>query len=289
MLSPEFMADYSIGSQNTDLASNPYAWMVTFLVISMWSIFFAVGVAVYWSPTIVACIYKHPYLAGIAVLNTFLGITLVGWAVALAWAFTKPQTSQSVIVNTSSSSSGQGRFLRMKVEIYGDGACIKNPGPGGYGTIVICGNDRQEFGEGFRWTTNNRMEILSIIAGLRILPNPSHVTIVSDSKYVIDAIHKGWIRKWKRKGWVTSQRKSVLNIDLWLEMDALMSKHKVTPLWVKGHGSGMSKDTVENNRCHNMAERNAHRSAIFVDEVYEAINPISHKGSTKITKVALSE
>lgn len=133
-------------------------------------------------------------------------------------------------------------------KIYTDGACSGNPGPGGYGTIVVIDGTEKEYSEGFIETTNNRMELLGVIRGLDMLEEPCDVTVTSDSKYVVDAFEKGWLENWKRKNWRKSDKKPVKNKDLWEQLDALTTKHNVTFNWVKGH------DGHEfNERCDTLA------------------------------------
>lgn len=137
-----------------------------------------------------------------------------------------------------------------KVDIYTDGACSGNPGPGGYGAVLIYGNHRKELSEGYKKTTNNRMEILAVIKALQALKEPCEVTLYSDSKYVIDAITKGWVKKWKKNNWKRNKTELALNVDLWKIMLNLLSVHNVEFIWVKGHA-----DNVENERCDFLARQ----------------------------------
>ena len=100
------------------------------------------------------------------------------------------------------------------VEIYTDGACSGNPGAGGYGVVLLYGSARKELSEGYRLTTNNRMEVLAVIKGLEALKEPCQVTLYSDSKYVVDAIQKGWVKKWKANGWYRNKKEKASNVDL---------------------------------------------------------------------------
>ncbi|MFC1467191.1 ribonuclease HI [Verrucomicrobiota bacterium] len=134
------------------------------------------------------------------------------------------------------------------IEIYTDGACSGNPGPGGYGTVLISGKHRKELSGGFRKTTNNRMELLACIEGLRALKRPSTVALTSDSKYVVDAIKQGWAKRWRSKGWQLSPTKAAKNPDLWKELLDLCDKHSVDFHWVKGHSGH-----PENERCDELA------------------------------------
>jgi ribonuclease HI len=120
------------------------------------------------------------------------------------------------------------------VTIYSDGACLGNPGPGGYGTVLLTGAHRKELSGGYRRTTNNRMELMGAIAALEALKRPSTVAITTDSTYVKDGITK-WVHAWKKRGWQTADKKPVKNQDLWERLDALCRKHQVTWHWVRGH------------------------------------------------------
>lgn len=137
---------------------------------------------------------------------------------------------------------------RSSVVLFTDGACSGNPGAGGYCAILQCrGNERVISGYR-RNTTNNRMELIAVIEGLKTLEVPCNVHVISDSKYVCDAVNQGWIRNWKRNGWRKSDKKPVLNIDLWTEFDRLISIHDVEFEWVKGHAGH-----PENERCDRIA------------------------------------
>ncbi len=134
------------------------------------------------------------------------------------------------------------------VTIYTDGACSGNPGPGGWGAILMYGAHKRELSGGERQTTNNRMELTGVIEALRALKEPCTVELYSDSKYVIDALEKGWARGWKARGWVKSDKKPALNPDLWEVLLGLCDYHKVNLHWVKGHASN-----PYNNRCDELA------------------------------------
>ncbi len=125
--------------------------------------------------------------------------------------------------------------MTKEVIIYTDGACRGNPGPGGYGTILLYKNHKKILRGGFRHTTNNRMELLAVIEGLRSLKFICHVKVFTDSRYICDAINKGWLNKWKSKNWMRTPDDAIKNQDLWKDLDALIVKHKVEFNWVKGH------------------------------------------------------
>ncbi|MCQ2253427.1 MAG: ribonuclease HI [Bacteroidales bacterium] len=132
----------------------------------------------------------------------------------------------------------------MQITIYTDGASRGNPGPGGYGTVLISGPYRREISEGFKVTTNNRMELLAVIIGLEALKKPGmDVTIYSDSKYVVDSVEKGWVFGWVKKGFAGKK-----NPDLWKRFLNIYRQHNVKFVWIKGHN-----DTPENERCDRMA------------------------------------
>ena len=132
------------------------------------------------------------------------------------------------------------------VTIYTDGACSGNPGPGGWGAILRYRDTEKELSGGAAETTNNRMELTAVIEALRLLREPCIVELYSDSKYVIDALSKGWARGWKARGWVKSDKKPALN--LWEQLLALTEVHQVRCHWVKGHA-----ENEHNNRCDQMA------------------------------------
>ncbi len=134
------------------------------------------------------------------------------------------------------------------VEIYSDGACSGNPGPGGYGTILVCGETIKELSGGEKNTTNNRMELMGAIAGLECLKYPCKVTLTSDSKYLVDAVNLGWARSWQKNGWRKSDKKPALNSDLWERLLSLLDKHDVTLFWIKGHNGH-----PYNERCDRLA------------------------------------
>ena len=134
------------------------------------------------------------------------------------------------------------------VTLYTDGACSGNPCPGGWGAILCYGEHELSLSGGEAHTTNNRMELTAVIEGLKKLKEPCIVELYSDSKYVIDALSKGWAWGWKKKGWVKSDKKPALNPDLWDVLLALVQTHEVHYHWVKGHA-----DNVYNNRCDAMA------------------------------------
>lgn len=135
-----------------------------------------------------------------------------------------------------------------KVNLYTDGACRGNPGPGGWGAILEYKGIEKELSGGENPTTNNRMELSAAIMGLRALNEPCEVTLTSDSKYLVDGISKGWAKSWRAKGWKKSDGSAALNPDLWAELLDLFDKHKVELVWVKGH-AGHPK----NERCDALA------------------------------------
>ena len=121
------------------------------------------------------------------------------------------------------------------VDIYTDGACRGNPGKGGWGAVLVYKGVEKELSGGERMTTNNRMELSGVIAALSALREPCEITLTSDSKYVVDAVTKGWARSWKAKGWKKADNSPALNSDLWDKLLSLLDYHQVTFVWVKGH------------------------------------------------------
>ncbi len=135
-----------------------------------------------------------------------------------------------------------------KVTVYTDGACRGNPGPGGYGAILVYGAHEKELSGGEKSTTNNRMELSAAIAALEALKEPCEVTLYSDSKYLVDAINLGWLVSWQKQNYRRGTAKAVLNPDLWEKIAALIQKHQVTFVWVKGHAGH-----AYNERCDALA------------------------------------
>lgn len=125
--------------------------------------------------------------------------------------------------------------MKKHVDIYTDGACKGNPGPGGYGIVLVYREIEKKMSRGFRSTTNNRMELLAAITALEALNESCDVTLYSDSKYLIDGMTKGWAKSWKAKGWIKSDKKKALNTDLWDRMLTLDNTHDIKYVWVKGH------------------------------------------------------
>lgn len=134
------------------------------------------------------------------------------------------------------------------MDIYTDGACSGNPGPGGYGAILSCKGKIKELSGGEANTTNNRMEIMAAIAGLSALKKPCEVTLYSDSKYLVDAITKRWVYRWRDNNWMRNKTDAALNVDLWERLLKLLETHQVTFAWVKGHAGH-----PQNERCDRLA------------------------------------
>lgn len=148
-----------------------------------------------------------------------------------------------------------------EIKIYTDGSSRGNPGPGGYGVILLSGHHRKELSKGFRLTTNNRMELLAVIAGLEaIKKNELPVTVYSDSQYVINSINKGWLKNWIRTDFKGGKK----NKDLWLQFDDIAASFKLKFIWVKGHA-----DNPYNNRCDELATTAADGKNLGIDEGYE--------------------
>lgn len=135
-----------------------------------------------------------------------------------------------------------------KVEIFTDGACSGNPGPGGWGAILRCNGTEKELSGGEKDTTNNRMELTAVISALKALKYPCEVNITTDSKYVYESVTKGWVYSWKKNNWRKADKKPALNPDLWDELLKLLEMHNVTFNWVKGHN-----EHPENERCDKLA------------------------------------
>ncbi len=148
------------------------------------------------------------------------------------------------------------------ITIYTDGACSGNPGPGGYGVVLLDSSGRRrEISEGFQNTTNNRMELRAVIAALEALKRPCDVTLYSDSEYVVNAVLKGWLVNWQRKGWRKADKKPVMNIDLWQRLLPKLQEHNIEFRWTKGHAGN-----PENERCDELAVKAAQGSGLKPDE-----------------------
>lgn len=155
--------------------------------------------------------------------------------------------------------------MTKRIIIYTDGACTGNPGPGGFGAVILDGANRKEISGGFKRTTNNRMELLAVIEGLKLLKNGAEVVVYSDSKYVVDAINKGWLKKWAANRWMRNKRDKAENSDLWKQVHKLLSKYKVEMRWVKGHAGN-----IENEVSDRLATAAAKGKNLKVDKGFEA-------------------
>lgn len=146
-----------------------------------------------------------------------------------------------------------------KVQLYTDGSCLGNPGPGGYGAILVFNGHRRELAEGYKNTTNNRIEMLACIKGLQALKEPCIVDLTTDSQYVRQGITQ-WIHNWKKRGWKTAAKAPVKNADLWKVLDEIQQKHQVSWHWVKGHSGH-----PENERCDEIARQAAEAKPTNID------------------------
>ena len=151
------------------------------------------------------------------------------------------------------------------VTIYTDGACLGNPGPGGFGAVLLFGSNRRELSGGFSLTTNNRMEMMAAIVALEALKEPCRVTLYSDSKYLVDAISLGWAERWRANGWKRNRHDAAMNPDLWARLLDLCQRHNVEFCWVRGHSG-----TKENERCDRLAFAAAQGPHLSQDTGYRA-------------------
>ncbi len=150
-----------------------------------------------------------------------------------------------------------------QVRIYTDGACLGNPGPGGYGAVLLYGTLRKELSGGFRLTTNNRMEIMGAIVSLQSLKTPCDITLFTDSQYVVNGINKGWARRWRQQGWMRNKTEKAVNPDLWELLLNLCECHQVTFVWVRGHAGD-----PENERCDELSKLAAMAKELPPDKGY---------------------
>ena len=150
------------------------------------------------------------------------------------------------------------------VTIYTDGACSGNPGPGGYAVILKHDAQLKEISGGFKKTTNNRMEIMAAIIGLKALKQKCRVTVYSDSRYLVDSVSKGWVQRWQENGWMRNKKDKAINPDLWAILLQLISMHEVEFKWVEGHNNH-----PENERCDQLATEATSKPGLPRDEGYE--------------------
>ena len=155
-------------------------------------------------------------------------------------------------------------FELKEIVIYTDGACSGNPGPGGYGCVLRYNKNRRELSGGFCKTTNNRMEIFAALKALDTLKYPCKVKLYSDSKYLVNAIEKGWAKRWKAQNWMRTRTERAKNHDLWKKMLSLCDIHQIEFIWVKGHASN-----EENNRCDELAVEACSKPDLPIDTGYE--------------------
>ncbi|MEO6723945.1 MAG: ribonuclease HI [Blastocatellia bacterium] len=153
-----------------------------------------------------------------------------------------------------------------QVVIYTDGACSGNPGPGGYGAVLLFNGNRKELSGGFRLTTNNRMEMLAAIEALRSLEDASAVKLHTDSQYVVNAIMQGWAKRWRANGWMRNKKEKAINPDLWGQLLDLCAQHHVEFIWVRGHSGN-----IENERCDVLAVAAAQQRDLPADDAYERL------------------
>ncbi|NEQ73269.1 MAG: ribonuclease HI [Okeania sp. SIO2D1] len=150
-----------------------------------------------------------------------------------------------------------------EVTIYTDGACSGNPGPGGYGIVIITDKQRQELSGGYKLTTNNRMELIAAILGLQTLESACDVTLYTDSKYIVDAITKGWAKRWRANNWKRNKKDKAMNPDLWEKLLDLCNQHQVEFFWVRGHSGN-----IENERCDKLAVQASQQPNLPQDSGY---------------------
>lgn len=153
--------------------------------------------------------------------------------------------------------------MGTEVTIHTDGACLGNPGPGGYGVILDHQGRRKELSGGHSLTTNNRMELLAAIVGLEALKRPCGATLYSDSRYLVDAVEKGWAARWRKNGWMRNKREAAVNPDLWERLLKLLEQHDVEFRWVRGHSGN-----PDNERCDQLATEAARSSDLPADPGY---------------------
>lgn len=191
-------------------------------------------------------------------------------AEAEAWMQNPPQYNQAPAKKSTGAKTVPAASLPRdgEISIYTDGGCSHNPGPGGYGAILVTNGRQQELSGGFRLTTNNRMELMACIVALRLVlrtreDNKHPITVYSDSSYVVNGITKGWARSWRQKGWIKSDRQPAVNPDLWAELLELAEKMDVTFEWVRGHAGHPL-----NERCDQLAVAALKKKDLPIDKGY---------------------
>ncbi len=157
--------------------------------------------------------------------------------------------------------------MTARVTIHTDGACLGNPGPGGYGVILDHEGRRKELSGGYSLTTNNRMELLAAIVGLEALTRPCDVELFSDSRYLVDAVEKGWAARWRKNGWMRNKREAAVNPDLWERLLNLLAQHNVEFRWVRGHSGDPG-----NERCDALATAAAREDDLPADPGYPPVD-----------------
>lgn len=162
------------------------------------------------------------------------------------------------------------------VLLYSDGGAEPNPGMGGYGVILSYKGHKKEFSEGFEVSTNNRMELTGVITGLSKLTRKSKVTVITDSKYVVDGISKGWAKKWRKNNWMRTKSDKAVNSDLWAKLLEQIEKHEVTMQWVKGHNGH-----PENERCDELATLAMQKPNLLKDEGFDGKALVKKKPKPK--------
>ena len=151
-----------------------------------------------------------------------------------------------------------------QIVIYTDGSCLNNPGPGGWGVVLLYGDHRRELSGGFRETTNNRMELMAAISGLEALKEKCRVTLYSDSQYVVKGMAQGWARRWQANGWKRNKREKAISPDLWERLLNLAENHEIEFKWVRGHAG-----IPENERCDELALEAAQDNDLPIDGGYQ--------------------
>lgn len=153
--------------------------------------------------------------------------------------------------------------MTKEIEIYTDGSCLGNPGPGGYGATILYKSHRKELSQGYKLTTNNRMEMLATVKALQTLTEPCKVTLTTDSQYVRQGITQ-WMKNWKKNNWKTASKQPVKNVDIWKLIDSENQRHEIQWCWVKGHSGH-----PENERCDDLARNAAESNDLLIDEGYK--------------------
>ena len=191
-------------------------------------------------------------------------VNVTGFPGAEFKSFPTRAEAEKYLRPTAEAHTAEEAIETKRTTVFTDGGAVGNPGPGGYGVVILFPDgQRRELCGGYKWTTNNRMELMGCIAALEALPGQEPIVLHSDSRYLVDAVNKGWVRAWQKRGWKKANGEPALNIDLWKRLLVLIDKRSVTLKWVKGHAGN-----VWNERCDQLVHEAIQKGNLKVDAGY---------------------